>query len=539
MRINMASTLVPLLKSKVDELFLKWLSTDETQRCLQEDLSRILHGVSPAVFETPVISTVVSARPASPPAPPSATLTARSPRSPKPVRKLNKCHNKPNDSPLASLDVNDGSTAAIPHFYFPKGTPSLSAKQMDEKAAQLVENIFKINQRIPMKEFSSVTKACKFPLYWRSILFNCCGGQKTGYVTHQNFSAVWKRLTQSCHDEASRFMYLMTCNRRDYLISEDFIPLVQDVVDNHGGLAFLADAPEFHSRYIKTVIARIFFSVNSSWSGKITLSELRNSNFLKILSYLEDEEDINLIVDYFSYEHFYVIYCKFWELDSDHDLLIDEKELLKHGNHAISSKVVNRIFSGCVTKCPSNNGKMTYEEFVWFLMAEEDKHQPRSIEYWFRCMDLDGDGIISLYELEYFYEDQVAKMEALGIEAMSFEDCICSVLDLVKPKEEGKVSLGDLKRCGLAHIFFNTFLNLDKYVEYEQRDPFASLKSDPEERVPSDWEKFCLEEYGLLIAEEGASDDGKYDDLLDLDDDDVHASSTDDIYEGLRNWQYR
>lgn len=91
-------------------------------------------------------------------------------------------------------------------------------------------------------------------------------------------------------------------------------------------------------------------------------------------------------------------------------------------------------------------------------------------------MDLDGDGFISLYELEYFYEDQVAKMEALGIEAMSFEDCVCSVLDLVKPKEEGKVSLGDLKRCGLAHIFFNTFLNLDKYVEYEQRDPFASLK---------------------------------------------------------------
>ena len=41
------------------------------------------------------------------------------------------------------------------------------------------------------------------------------------------------------------------------------------------------------------------------------------------------------IVDYFSYEHFYVIYCKFWELDSDHDLLIDEKELLKHGNHGM------------------------------------------------------------------------------------------------------------------------------------------------------------------------------------------------------------
>ena len=37
---------------------------------------------------------------------------------------------------------------------------------------------------------------------------------------------------------------------------------------------------------------------------------------------------------------------------------------------------------------------------------------------------------------------------------------------------------------------------------------FLSFKADPDERVPSDWEKYCLEEYGLLIAEEGGSDDG-------------------------------
>ena len=39
------------------------------------------------------------------------------------------------------------------------------------------------------------------------------------------------------------------------------------------------------------------------------------------------------ITDYFSYEHFYVIYCKFWELDSDHDLLIDAQDLSRHADH--------------------------------------------------------------------------------------------------------------------------------------------------------------------------------------------------------------
>jgi hypothetical protein len=46
------------------------------------------------------------------------------------------------------------------------------------------------------------------------------------------------RLTQSCHDEASRFIYLMTSNSRDYLISEDFIPLLQVL---HSDIVILID----------------------------------------------------------------------------------------------------------------------------------------------------------------------------------------------------------------------------------------------------------------------------------------------------------
>jgi hypothetical protein len=42
-------------------------------------------------------------------------------------------------------------------------------------------------------------------------------------------------------------------------------------------------------------------------------------------------------------------------------------------------------------------------------------------------MDLDGDGVISMYEMEYFYEEQVQKMEAMGIEKLPFEDCLCQV----------------------------------------------------------------------------------------------------------------
>lgn len=64
---------------------------------------------------------------------------------------------------------------------------------------------------------------------------------------------------------------------------------------------------------------------------------------------------------------------------------------------------------------------MSYTEFVWFLLSEEDKIHPTAIEYWFRCMDLDGDGYLSMYELEYFYEEQMQRMEAIGIETLPFQ----------------------------------------------------------------------------------------------------------------------
>lgn len=54
---------------------------------------------------------------------------------------------------------------------------------------------------------------------------------------------------------------------------------------------------------------------------------------LKVIQLLEEEEDINQIMAYFSYEQFYVIYCKFWELDRDHDLFIDQQDLARHNDH--------------------------------------------------------------------------------------------------------------------------------------------------------------------------------------------------------------
>lgn len=60
-----------------------------------------------------------------------------------------------------------------------------------------------------------------------------------------------------------------------------------------------------------------------------------------------------------------------------------------------------------------------------------------SIEYWFRCLDIDGDGVLSLFELVYFYEEVLQRLQELNIDSISIENTICQVLDMVNPKEKG------------------------------------------------------------------------------------------------------
>lgn len=73
------------------------------------------------------------------------------------------------------------------------------------------------------------------------------------YHDKTNVLLLVSRMTSQCHDMASRFVYILTRGKSNTLAPEDFVPLVQDVVDTHPGLSFLKEATEFHSRYVHTV----------------------------------------------------------------------------------------------------------------------------------------------------------------------------------------------------------------------------------------------------------------------------------------------
>jgi serine/threonine-protein phosphatase 2A regulatory subunit B'' len=168
------------------------------------------------------------------------------------------------------------------------------------------------------------------------------GRQPSGVkIKLKSFLKFWQNEIEP-YDRIERFFRIIKKHDADYIYKDDFVPFLQELLHFHPGLDFLEQHEEFQRKYALTVITRIFYKVNTSRTGKISLHELRRSNLFSACMHVDEETDINRVLDYFSYEHFYVIYCKFFELDTDKDSKLTKSDLMKYGDHALTETIVDR-----------------------------------------------------------------------------------------------------------------------------------------------------------------------------------------------------
>ena len=52
----------------------------------------------------------------------------------------------------------------------------------------------------------------------------------------------------------------------------------------------------------------------------------------------------------------------------------------------------------------------------------------------FKCIDLDGNSILTRNEMQFFYEEQLHRMECMGQEPVLFEDILCQMVDMINPE---------------------------------------------------------------------------------------------------------
>ncbi|XP_058208096.1 serine/threonine protein phosphatase 2A regulatory subunit B''alpha-like isoform X3 [Rhododendron vialii] len=459
-----------------EDLFAQWLSLPQTGRLVKSLLNDAKSGIpTNNAMGTSSISNVVggsnslaskfhvgsSAPPLSP------GIDSSSPRSLK---------QRTNPFSLGSTLKCEPVRENIPQFYFQNGCPA--PKELKEQCLSRINQLFNGSDGLQVHEFKQVTKElCKLPSFFSSALFRKIDTACTGMVTRDAFVKYWVDGNMLTKDIATQIFKILKQPNLKYLTKADFKPILRELLATHPGLEFLQSTPDFQERYAETVVCRIFFYVNRSGNGQLTLRELKRGNLIEAMQHADEEKDIN--------------------------------KILRYGNHALTYRIIGRIFSQVPRNFSSNiEGKMAYEDFVYFVLAEEDKSSEPSLEYWFKCIDLDGNGVITVNEMQYIYEEQFHRIECMAQEPILFEDILCQIVDMIKPEREDYITLRDFKGCKLSGHIFNILFNLNKFMAFETRDPFL-IRQEREDPSLTDWDRFAHREYiRLSIEEEGDKNEG-------------------------------
>jgi serine/threonine-protein phosphatase 2A regulatory subunit B'' len=332
-----------------------------------------------------------------------------------------------------------------------------------------------------------------------------------GVIRLRTFMRFWRSEIEPL-DQFGRFFNLVAQRevitvgphkRTRAIVSADFMPYLEELLAFHPGLAFLESTPEFQEKYARTVVARIMFELDTQGTAAITERALRRSDLLHAFHTVDMEEDINAVTRFFSYEHFYVLYCKFWELDSDHDFFLSRDNL--NALPDLTHVLLDRVFAGAGRVSTGGTpGKMGYEDFVCFFLAEEDKTSETAIRYWFKVCDVDGDRVITPPDVAYFYKHQLARMQELGNEPVKLDDIITQMSDLLKPDVPGHFELKDFlepTRSKLTGVFFSTLFNLSKFQQFEAKDAVV-VKQELNTSGITQWDRYASVEYMRLAEEE-------------------------------------
>eukprot|EP01025_Chloroclados_australasicus_P012487 TRINITY_DN1573_c4_g1_i9.p1 TRINITY_DN1573_c4_g1~~TRINITY_DN1573_c4_g1_i9.p1 ORF type:complete len:358 (+),score=36.72 TRINITY_DN1573_c4_g1_i9:131-1204(+) len=331
---------LPCTQVKVDQFLLEWLAIEDTQTLVLQltESSAKGHTLKGLSLSGPTSPRQTAGPPISP-----RTKSPRSPFSPRTRQILDVAAANEYQQ---QRKVDEGS---VPRFYFPEGKP-VPKKQLELVYGLIIRDFSKHPNGLGMQEFVVLLdQIFQLPEMLGILLFQKLADKRKGTVEKHAFTTWWEKRSFLALDKCSRMFQIIKQDENNFIDQNDLMRLLDVVLDQHPGLEFLAQSPDFRQRYAETVVYRIQYDIcKLSRSDRIYLRQLKKhgQKLWEALENLDDDCEVNAELLYFSYEHFYVICCKFWELDTDHDLLLDQDNLLRYGTCALTYKIVQRIFNG-------------------------------------------------------------------------------------------------------------------------------------------------------------------------------------------------
>jgi serine/threonine-protein phosphatase 2A regulatory subunit B'' len=114
---------------------------------------------------------------------------------------------------------------------------------------------------------------------------------------------------------------------------------------------------------------------------------------------------------------------------------------------------------------------------------------------------------------------------------------LCQMMDMIKPSNQDHLVVEDFLQPECAQVsgaLFDALFNLNKYLLFEQRDPFVE-RQKREDEFETDWDRFACIDYNRLAMEEEAREEEAMEiDWVTVDEDDDDGEGR-NMTSGIRN----
>ncbi|KAL8272424.1 hypothetical protein Esti_003714 [Eimeria stiedai] len=245
------------------------------------------------------------------------------------------------------------------------------------------------------------------------------------------------------------------------------------------------------------------------------------------MAFLLDPQSADYLERYGPYDHFYVFYYAFQELDEDEDFLLHRSDVCKYQGHSMSSFVEARLFSQVAHRFTCEKPQhVNFEDWIWFVLAYHEVTLPKSLRFWFDIFDVDGDGFLTDHELETAFEAQAERIRMRDGKSQTYKEFICQISDALGVSASAGFSCRDFLRSPVAAGFLvNCLVKCEVLRAFDEGEPVINfVQGTPIERSVlhnfTPFEIYAHSEYAAFTAQrfeehldfEGTQDGGLVED---------------------------
>lgn len=255
-----------------------------------------------------------------------------------------------------------------------------------------------------------------------------------------------------------------------YLKQEDLENYIDELIPTLPQLKGLEKS--FHMFYICTAVRKFMFFLDPLHTGRIRIQDILACGFLDELIELRDEElsKESQACNWFSASSALRVYGDYLNLDKDHNGMLNKEELASYGTGSLTKLFIDRVFQECITY----EGEIDYKTYVDFVLALENRHEPQSLHYLFRILDLEGRGYLDSFCLRYYFKAIQDLMKTENQEPVSFENIQNEIFDMVKPVQPDRITLNDLLNCEQGDTVISILIDLNGFCNHENRERMAA-----------------------------------------------------------------